>query len=126
MLSKNPDEDAMERITLFHNPACGNSQGALEILRAREVEFDIIEYLKDHPTRERLEKIIDMLDGPVADLVRKDKRFKELGLNPADYADKKTVVALLLKHPELMQRPIVIRGKRAIIARPPEKLETLL
>jgi arsenate reductase len=79
-----------------------------------------------HPTRERLEKIIDVLDGPVTDLVRKDKRFKELGLNPADYTDKKTVVALLLKHPELMQRPIVIRGNRAIIARPPEKLEALL
>lgn len=67
-----------------------------------------------------------MLDGPVADLVRKDKRFKELNLNPADYVDKKSVVALLLKHPELMQRPIVIRGQRAIIARPPEKLEALL
>ena len=96
------------------------------MLRGRGVEFDIIEYLKDHPTRERLEKIIDMLDGPVADLVRKDKRFKELGLNPTHYADKKSVVALLLEHPELMQRPIVIRGKRAIIARPPEKLEALL
>ena len=116
----------MERITLYHNPACGNSRGALEMLRARDVEFDIIEYLKDHPTRERLEKIIDMLDGPVADLVRKDKRFKELGLNPTDYADKKSVVTLLLELPELMQRPIVIRGKRAIIARPPEKLEALL
>jgi arsenate reductase len=67
-----------------------------------------------------------MLDGPVADLIRKDKRFKELGLNPADYADKKAVIALLLEHPELMQRPIVISGKRAIIARPPEKLEALL
>lgn len=67
-----------------------------------------------------------MLDGPAADLVRKDKRFKELNLNPADYTDKKSVVALLSKHPELMQRPIVIRGKRAIIARPPEKLEALL
>jgi arsenate reductase (glutaredoxin) len=116
----------MERITLYHNPACGNSRGALELLRAREVEFDIIEYLKEHPTRPALEKIIDLLDGPVADLVRKDKRFKELGLNPASYADKKSVVALLLEHPELMQRPIVIRGKRAIIARPPEKLEALL
>jgi len=116
----------MERITLFHNPGCGSSRGALEILRARDVEFDIIEYLKDPPTSERLDKIIDLLDGPVADLVRKDKRFKELGLNPADYADKKAVVALLLKHPELMQRPIIIRGKRAIIARPPEKLEALL
>ena len=87
----------MERITVYHNPACGNSRGALKLLRARDVEFDIIEYLKEHPTRERLEKIIGMLEGPVADLVRKDKRFKELGLNPADYADKKSVVAILLE-----------------------------
>src|ERR1700691_2395618 len=106
----------MERITLYHNPACGNSRGALEMLRARDVEFDIIEYLKDHPTRDRLEKIIDMLDSPAAHLGRKDKRFKELGLNPSDYAEKKSVVTLLLKYPELMQRPVVIRGKRAIIA----------
>jgi len=116
----------MERITVYHNPACGNSRGALEILRTRKVEVDVIEYLKAHPTREALEKIADMLDGPVADLVRKDKRFKELGLDAAKYNDKKTVVALLLEHPELMQRPVVIRGKRAIIARPPEKLEPLL
>jgi arsenate reductase len=98
----------------------------MDMLRARDVEFDIIEYLKDPPTRESLEKIIDMLEGPVADLVRKDKRFKELGLNADDYVQKKAVVALLLEHPELMQRPIVIRGKRAIIARPPEKLAVLL
>ena len=116
----------MERITLYHNPACGNSRGALELLRARDVDFDIIEYLKVHPTRQALEKVVDILDSPVADLVRKDKRFKELGLDAAKYADKKAVVALLLEHPELMQRPIVIRGKRAIIARPPEKLESLL
>ena len=98
----------------------------MELLRGRDVEFDIIEYLKKPPTRETLEKIIEMLDGPVADLVRKDKRFKELGLSANDYVEKKAVVALLLKHPELMQRPIVIRGKRAIIARPPEKLDAWL
>ena len=98
----------------------------MEMLRGRDVEFDIIEYLKKPPTRETLEKIIEMLDSPVADLVRKDKRFKELGLNANDYLEKKAVVALLLKHPDLMQRPIVIRGNRAIIARPPEKLAALL
>jgi arsenate reductase (glutaredoxin) len=98
----------------------------MEMLRGRDVEFDIIEYLKKPPTREALEKIIDMLEGPIADLVRKDKRFKELGLSENDYAEKKAVVALLLEHPELMQRPIVIRGKRAVIARPPEKLAKLL
>ncbi|HKN01715.1 MAG TPA: ArsC/Spx/MgsR family protein [Candidatus Binataceae bacterium] len=96
------------------------------MLRARDVEFDIIEYLKDRPTREKLGKIIEMLERQVADLVRKDKRFKELKLNPAEYVEKQAVVALLLEHPELMQRPIVIRAKRAIIARPPEKLAALL
>ena len=97
------------------------------MLRARgDVEFDIIDYLKNPPTREMLEKIIDVLDVSAAEMVRKDKRFKELGLDAKDYTDKKSVVALLLKHPELMQRPIAIRGKRAIIARPPEKLKALL
>jgi arsenate reductase len=96
------------------------------MLSERGVEFDTVEYLKNHPTRETLERIVAMLEGPISELVRKDKRFKELGLNEADYVDKKSVIELLLKNPELMQRPIVIRGNRAIIARPPEKLEALL
>ncbi len=96
------------------------------MLSERGVEFDTVEYLKQHPTRDTLERIVGMLEEPVSELVRKDKRFKELGLNADDYIDKKSVVDLLLKYPELMQRPIVIRGKRATIARPPEKLVALL
>lgn len=115
----------MERVVLYHNPACGNSRGALGMLQDRGIEFDTIEYLKAPPTRADLERILKMLDSPPADLVRKDKRFKELGLNPEDYTDAKSVTAVLLKHPELMQRPIVIRGGRAKIARPPEKLDEL-
>jgi len=115
----------MERVTIYHNPACGNSRGALAMLGERGIEFETIEYLKNPPTRAALERIIAMLDGPVADLVRKDKRFKELGLKPEDYTRKDAVIAVLLKHPELMQRPIVIRGNGAVIARPPEKLEAL-
>jgi arsenate reductase (glutaredoxin) len=67
-----------------------------------------------------------MLEEPIAELVRKDKRFGELGLKPAAYATSDAVIALLLEHPELMQRPIVIRAGRAVIARPPEKLLALL
>jgi arsenate reductase (glutaredoxin) len=59
-------------------------------------------------------------------MVRKDKRFEELQLNAADYTTKETVISLLLEHPELMQRPIAIRGARAIIARPATLLENLL
>jgi arsenate reductase len=95
-------------------------------LRERGVEFDAIEYLKTPPDRAALERIIAAVEDPPTELVRKDKRFKELGLAAENYTTKAEVVALLLKHPELMQRPIVMRGKRAVIARPPEKLDALL
>jgi arsenate reductase len=98
----------------------------VELLRERGVEFDAIEYLKTPPKREALEKILAMLEGPPTELLRKDKRFTELGLKAEDYTEPKKIVALLLEHPELMQRPIVIRGNRAVIARPPEKLTALL
>jgi arsenate reductase (glutaredoxin) len=115
----------MDHVTLYHNPSCSHSRGALALLTERGVAFDTIEYLKTPPSREALEAIIAMLEGPVADLVRKDKRFEELKLNAADYATKETVIPLLLQHPELMQRPIVIRGGRAMIARPANLLEKL-
>jgi arsenate reductase (glutaredoxin) len=73
-----------------------------------------------------LEAIAAMLEEPIAELVRKDKRFGELGLKPDGYVTSDAVIALLLEHPELMQRPIVIRAGRAVIARPPEKLLALL
>jgi arsenate reductase len=113
------------RVTLYHNPGCSHSRSTLELLKRRSVEFDTIEYLKTPPTRETLEQVIGMLTTPVAELVRKDKRFDELKLNPGDYTTKDKVIEILLKYPELMQRPIVIREGRAIIARPAEKLEAL-
>ena len=63
---------------------------------------------------------------PPAALVRHDNRFKELGLDPKGYTSKKAVVDLLLEHPELMERPVVFRGERAVIARPSERVLDLL
>ncbi len=119
---QNKDKPRAQKVTLYHNPGCKSSRGVLELLKRREVAFDTIEYLKNPPTRTALEEVVGMLEGSVADLVRKDKRFGELGLKAEDYIAADTVVALLLQHPELMQRPIVIRAGRALIARPPEKL----
>ncbi len=116
----------MERVTIYHNPSCKHSRGALELLDTRQVAHDTIEYLKTPPDRATLEKIIDMLSDPPSEMVRDDKRFKELGLKMEDYQTKAAVVDLLLKYPELMQRPIIIKAGRAIIARPPEKLLPLL
>ena len=69
---------------------------------------------------------IAMVEEPPAELVRKDKNFKDLGLNADDYTAEDAVVALLLEHPRLMQRPVVVRGGRAVIARPSVKVEALL
>jgi arsenate reductase (glutaredoxin) len=96
------------------------------LLRAQGVEFDIVEYLKTPLHRTTLERVLAMLDTPPADLVRKDRRFEELGLKATDYVTVAAVVELLLQHPELMQRPIVVKGGKAVIARPPERLLPLL
>ncbi len=116
----------MDRIVLYHNPACSKSRGALAILREREVEFDIVEYLKTPLSETDLKCILGMIDDPPADLVRKDGNFKNLGLDANDYIAADAVAALLVEHPKLMQRPVAVRGDHAIIARPSEKVEELL
>lgn len=116
----------MASVTIYHNPRCSKSRGALEILNGRGVELEVVEYLEKVPSRADLERILSLLPDAPGELVRKDARFRELGLDEGACESADAVVELLLAHPELMQRPIVIRGERAVIARPPEKLETLL
>ena len=116
----------MDDVLVFHNPACSKSRGALEILAERNVEAEVVEYLKAPPDRATLERIVDAIPDEPAALVRKDKRFKELGLDPAAYTTRDAVIGLLLEHPELMERPVVFVGDRAVIARPSDKVLALL
>jgi arsenate reductase len=95
-------------------------------LRERGVEFDVIEYLKSPLDRATFESFFAVLPNPPADLVRKDKNFEALGLDANQYVTKEAVIDLLLQHPVLMQRPIIIRGQKAVIARPAEKVVELL
>jgi|SRR5579872_6572130 len=114
-------------VTIFHNPSCSKSRGALAILGERAVDYGVVEYLKAPPSRDALEAIITKLVDPVADLVRtSDQRFVDLGLDPAGYQSPAAVVELLLAHPELMQRPVVVRGDRAVIARPEARVAEIL
>ena len=86
----------------------------------------MIEYLKNPLSRADLERFLDLLPDEPAELVRKDKKFKELGLNADDYVTREAVVEVLLRHPELMQRPVIIKDQKAVIARPSEKVLELL
>ena len=116
----------MEAMVVYHNPVCSKSRGALEILGDKGADVEVIEYLKAKPSRADLERIVDAIPDPPAALVRKDKRFTELGLDAAAYQSKDDVVALLLEHPELMERPVVFVGEQAVIARPSERVLELL
>lgn len=116
----------MKRVVIYHNPACGKSRGALQLLREQGVACEVVEYLEHPLDRETLEDILRLLPTPPADLVRKDRRFRALGLQENDYVTPGQVVALLLEHPELMERPVVVRGRRAVIARPPERVREIL
>ena len=78
------------------------------------------------PDRATLERIVAILDGPVGDLVRKDSKFQKLGLAAQDYVTPEAVVEVLVNHPALLQRPIVVRGDRAVIGRPKERVRQLL
>jgi arsenate reductase len=109
----------MADVVIYHNPRCGNSRTALEILGERGDAVEVVEYLHDPLDRAGLEALLDMLIDPPADLVRHDKAFAELGLDPDGYTEVADVVALLVEHPELMQRPVLVSGGRATIARPP-------
>jgi arsenate reductase len=116
----------MSDVTIFHNPHCHASQNAILIADELGVSYDVILYLKQRPDRETLEGIADRLEDPVADLVRKDSLFRKLGLDAADYVERDPVVELLLQRPALLQRPVVVRGDRAIVGRPKERIRELL
>ena len=99
---------------------------ALRIAEELGVEFDTVAYMKQPPDRATLEAIVAALEDPVADLVRKDSVFAKLGLDAADYTEPGPVVDLLVAHPKLLQRPVVMKGNRAIIGRPKERVRSLL
>jgi len=113
-------------VTLYHNPNCSKSRGALELLdelaRTNNLSLNIIEYLHAPPDRVALTTLLQKLPDAPIDLVRNDKNFKALELNASDYVSAESVIDLLLSHPELMQRPLVIYNNKALIARPPEDL----
>lgn len=116
----------MSAIRLYHNPSCSKSRAALQLLRERGADVEVREYLSQPLDRAELADLLLRLSGAPADLVRRDERFEALGLEANEPRTEEAVVALLLEHPELMQRPIVVRGDRAVIARPPAKLLELL
>lgn len=111
--------------TVWFNPACSKCRGTRELLGERGVEADYVRYLDDTPDRAEIERVMGLLgiDDP-RDMMRTGEAvYAELGLGDAAAED---LIDAMVANPILIERPIVIRGDRAVIARPPEKALELL
>ena len=115
-----------DTITMYHNPRCSKSRATLELLRTGGREPQLVEYLKEPPTRETLNAILDMLGMQPRDLMRKkEKEYAEAGLDNPDL-DRDALITAMIEHPRLIERPIVIANGKAAIGRPPEKVLEIL
>lgn len=116
----------MADFVLWHNPRCSKSRGALELLQARGITPRIRDYREQAPGREELRGLLRKLDLPAHELLRAGEAdYARLGLDdPA--LDDEALIEAMSAHPILIERPILVVGERAVIARPPERVYELL
>ncbi len=113
-------------ITIYHNPRCSKSRQTLALIREHGLEPEIVEYLKQPPTPDELKRIIQRLDVSVREVIRSgEAEYRELGLGD-ESLDDTALIEAICAHPKLLQRPIVVRGDKARIGRPPEAVEDIL
>ena len=109
---------------IYHNVSCSKCIGTMEILDARDITPRVVNYLETPPSKDELSELLDKLGGDAAAMVRtKAPGFAEAGV---DLTDRDAILTALAKHPEWLERPIVVHGNRAVIARPPERVLELL
>ncbi len=113
-------------VTILHNPRCSKSRQALALLKDRGVEPKIVEYLDVPPTTAELKAILGQLGLGPRDIIRKgEKVYKELELGDDSLSDIALITAMV-EHPILIERPIVVKGGKAAVGRPPEKILEIL
>ncbi|SDO17686.1 arsenate reductase [Aureimonas phyllosphaerae] len=118
--------DLFVTVTIYHNPACGTSRNTLEMIRQSGEDPQVIEYLKNPPSREVLAELLDMMGMKPRDILReKGTPYAELGLADPKLTDEE-LLAAMIKHPILINRPIVVTDKGATLCRPSEKVLPLL
>ncbi len=115
----------MQDIEIWHNPKCSKSRAAMELLENKNIDASVVKYLEQTPTKEQLIDVLKKLNMKASQLLRTGEDiYKELNLK--DENDEEKIIEAMVKNPILIERPIIIKGKSAVIARPIENLEELL
>lgn len=112
-------------IKIFHNPRCSKSRETLSILTSTGIQPEIIDYLTNTPTKAELKNIIHKLGIKPYKLIRKEETIFKENFKGKELKDEQWIDVMIL-HPKLIERPIVINGDKAIIGRPPELVKTLM
>ncbi|MFZ4968143.1 arsenate reductase (glutaredoxin) [Pseudomonas gingeri] len=116
----------MTDLTLYHNPRCSKSRGALELLEARGLAPTVVRYLETPLDAAQLRALLDKLGLSARQLLRSgEDEYKSLNLAD-DQLGEAQLIAAIVAHPKLMERPILVAGDKAIIGRPPEKVLEIL
>ena len=109
----------------FHNPRCGKSRNALAAIHQTSAEVEVVEYLKEIPTKEQLKKIIQLLGCKPHDIIRTKEKVYQKKFKGKTFSEEEWL-EIMVKHPILIERPIAIFENRAIIVRTPEAITTML
>lgn len=113
-------------VEIWHNPRCSKSRATLALLRERGIEPRIVEYLKEPPGLPELERVLGLLGIGPRDLLRTgEAAYSENGLDDQELG-RRALLDAMIRHPVLIQRPVVIAGERAAIGRPPENVLRIL
>ena len=116
----------MSDFIIYHNPRCSKSRQTLEILDQHDLETEIVLYLDNPPSAEEIISILNNLELSPRDILRKgEEAYKELNLKN-DKLTNKDLINFMVENPKLIERPIVIRGDKAVIGRPPENVLSLV
>ena len=115
-----------EKITVYQKPTCTKCRSTLKILRERGANFDSVNYYETPLTAQELQGLINKLGISPRELLRKDEQvYRDLNLARREISDEE-LIELMVAKPDLIQRPIVVRGNKAVLGRPSESVEELL
>lgn len=116
----------MSNFTLYHNPKCSKSRQALALLQENGIEPTIVEYLEEPLSKSELKNLLKLLGLGPRDLLRtKEPEYKSLNLADKNLKDE-DIIDVIVKNPRLLERPIVVKGKKAVLGRPTENILKLL
>tara|TARA_B110000211_G_C13986123_1_gene511778 strand:+ start:86 stop:424 length:339 start_codon:yes stop_codon:yes gene_type:complete len=110
---------------IYHNPRCTKSRETLKIITDAGADVEIVEYLKDIPTEKELSALVSKLGIPVTALLRKGEAIFKEQYKGQTLTDSEWITAMV-KYPKLIERPIVVKGDKAILGRPPQNVEVFL